>query len=122
MSSSGKSLFFFGVYVLVIGILFLTIPDTLVRIINLPALDSGWARVIGLLSLVIGTYDILMGKADNKEFIKLSVYIRLGFAAGTILLVIFGQMPASLILLGSVDALGSLWTTLALKSDVSKGN
>lgn len=72
--------------------------------------------------LVIGTYDILMGKANNQEFIKLSIYIRLGFAAGTILLVIFGQMPASLILLGSVDALGSLWTSWALKSEVAKNN
>ena len=70
---------------------------------------------MGLLSMVIGTYDMVCGKAGIQAFIKASVYVRLGFALGASLLLLFGQMPVTIFLLGIVDALGSLWTVIALR-------
>jgi hypothetical protein len=119
MTRSGKSLFFFGIYVVCTGLLFVIIPEKLTSLTLLPPVPSGWARFIGLLALVIGSYDIFSGQANIKPFIKISVFVRLGFALGSILLYVFGQMPISIILLGGVDALGALWTTMALKSEKS---
>jgi hypothetical protein len=119
MTQSGKSLFFFGIYVVCTGLLFVIIPENITSLMMLPPVPSGWARFIGLLALVIGSYDIYAGQANIKPLIKISVLIRLGFASGSILLYVFGQMPISIILLGGVDALGAVWTTMALKSEKS---
>lgn len=120
MTQSGKSLFYFGIYEVFIGLLLIAIPDTLLSLVNLPALPLGWARVIGLLAMVIGNYDIVCGKANFQPFIQASMYVRVGFFIGTILLVLFQQMPITAILFGVVDAAGALWTAIALKSETSK--
>ena len=120
MTQSGKSLFYFGVYGVFAGLLLITIPETLLSLVHLPALPLGWARIIGLLAMVIGTYDIVCGKANIQPFIKASVYVRFGFFIGTIFLVLLQQMPKTAILFGVVDAGGALWTVMALKSDTSK--
>ncbi len=122
MTASGKSLFYFGIYAVGAGLLFITIPDKLISLTRLPLIPAGWASVIGMLALVIGTYDIFCGHSNIKSFIKISVYTRLGFASGTLLLFVFQQMPAAVILFGSVDALGAIWTMLALKWETSAHN
>ena len=116
MTPSGKSVFYFGIYGILAGLSFLVLPEKIIVLTQLPEISIGWARTIGLLALVIGTYDIVCGRADLKLFIKASIYVRLGFALGATLLFVSGQMPFTVILLGAVDALGALWTALALKS------
>lgn len=120
MTPSGKSLFFFGIYVFSTGLLFILLPEKLIDLTLLPPIPGAWARFIGLLALVIGSYDILSGLANIKPFIKISVYVRFGFTLGAILLFVSGQMPVSIILLGGMDALGALWTIIALKSESAK--
>lgn len=117
MTKAGASLFYFGIYVLLVGLLFLTIPQQLLSLLNLPPMQSGWARVIGLLALIIGTCDILCGRANIAVIINASVYIRLGFVAGLVLLVIFRQMPITTILFGAVDLAGAIWTAAASKAE-----
>jgi hypothetical protein len=119
MTKSGKSLFYFGIYAICAGLLFIIVPEKTIALLQLPSVHVGWARVIGLLAIVIGVYDILCGQMNIRPFIKTSVYVRLGFAASATLLYVFGQMPISIILIGGIDALGALWTIIALKSDGS---
>ena len=117
MTPSGKSLFYFGIYVFCTGLFFIVMPETFITLTQLPTIPTGWARSIGLLALVIGSYDIFAGYNSIKPFINASTYIRFGFAIGTILLYVFGQMPISILLLGGVDAIGGLWTIMSLKSE-----
>jgi hypothetical protein len=120
MTYSGKSVFYFGIYAVCTGLLFISIPERLIALMQLPSMPSGWASVIGLLAMVIGIYYIVCGKTNSKPFIKASMYVRIFFAAGTSLLFVFGQMPIYIILFGGVDALGALWTAMALKSEAAK--
>ena len=92
MTQSGKSLFYFGIYAVGAGLMFITIPDKIITLMQLPLLPLAWARVIGMLSLVIGTNDIFCGKSNIQPFIKISIYTRLGFAFGTVFLFLLGQM------------------------------
>jgi hypothetical protein len=120
MSQSGKSLFYFGIYVLIMGLQFIFMPEMVIKLTQLPPVHLGWARAIGLLILVIGCYDAYCGYNNIKPLIKFSVIVRLGFALGAVLLFAFGLMPVSIILLGGVDALGAIWTYFALKSENAK--
>ena len=120
MTKSGKSLFYFGIYAVCAGLLLIVFPERILNLLQIPSMPAGWTRVVGLLAIVIGIYDILCGQKNIKPFIIVSIYVRLGFTLSTILLYIFGQMPISIILIGGIDALGAVWTSIALKSEISK--
>ena len=119
MTKSGKSVFYFGIYVIGTGLLFILIPGQITALTQLPPIPSGWGSILGLLALIIGSYDITTGLSNLQPLIKVSVYVRFGFTIGTILLFLTGQMPVSILALGSVDALGALWTLMALKAEAS---
>ena len=116
MSKAARSLFIFGIYVVVVGVAFLAIPERLMVLLQLPAATAGWARVIGLLALVIGSYDIVGSRAECMPYIRASVWVRFGFAAGTFALVALGQMPVTLIPLGATDVAGAIWTAMMLRA------
>lgn len=118
MTYSAKTVFYFGIYVVCTGLLFLFIPEPIISLLQLPATPSGWSSVVGLLALVIGAYYIACGKANSEVFIRATLYVRWAFAIGATLLFVVGQMPVSIILFGGVDALGAVWTAMALKSGV----
>ena len=115
MSRAARSLFVFGIYVVLMGAGFLAAPELLTGMLKLPPATAGWARLVGLLALVIGSYDIVGARAESVAYMKASVYVRIGFAIGTAFLVAFGQMPGTLLLLGASDIAGALWTAFALR-------
>lgn len=119
MTKAGKSLFYFGIYVALVGLLFLTIPGALVSLAKLPPVPEGWARIIGLLALIVAACDIISGRNNVSVLIRASIYIRLGFTAGIVLLVLTKQMSSSALLFGVIDTLGAIWTAVALKSEKS---
>ena len=117
MSRAARSLFAFSIYVLVASLSFLAAPATMVDLLRLPPASDGWVRVVGLLALVIGAYDLVGSRAGLLPYIRASVWVRFGFAAGVVLVVASGQMPASLLVFGAIDAAGATWTALALKGE-----
>jgi hypothetical protein len=66
---------------------------------------------------VIGAYDIVGARAECLAFMRASVFARTAFGVAAVFLVIVGQKPIPMILLGAVDAAGALWTAVALKQD-----
>lgn len=119
MTKAGKSLFVFGIYVLLLGLLFVCLPGTLLSLMNLPALVPGWARVIGLLALIVGTFDVIAGRQNLDAIVRGSVYTRLCFATGIALLVLAKEMPPVAFLFSGIDTAGAVWTALALKRDAA---
>lgn len=117
MTKSAKSLYYFGFYVLLIGIIICIVPDMFISLLKLPEIPSAWARVIGLLTIIIGSYDILSGRNNVKPLIKASIYLRILFFIGILVLFISGQMTKEILPLGVIDLLGAVWTALALKSE-----
>lgn len=117
MTKSAKSLYYFGFYVLLIGIIICIIPDKFIEILKLPEIPTAWARVVGLLAIIIGCYDILSGRNNVKPLIKASIYLRILFFVGVLVLFISGQMPKEILPLGVIDLLGAVWTAFSLKAE-----
>ncbi len=115
MTKSAKSLYYFGLYVLLTGLIICIIPDKFVSLLKLPEISIAWARIIGLLVIIIGSYDILNGRNNNIPLIKASIYLRLFFFLGILALFITGQMPIEILPLGIIDLLGAIWTALSIK-------
>jgi hypothetical protein len=120
MTRSAKSLFYFGIYVLLTGVTICIIPAKFISILKLPEIPIPWARLIGLLAIIIGSYDLLSAQNNIKPLIKASIYLRLFFFAGVLVLFISGEMPKEILPLGIIDLLGAIWTIFAINLESKK--
>lgn len=116
MSSAGKSVFVFGIYLLVLGITLVTAPNLLLGLFGIAPTSEVWIRVAGMLVLFLGAYYILAARKDMTDFMRWSVYLRSSVIVFFIAFVLLGFAPPALILFGTVDLLGAIWTLLALRS------
>jgi peptidoglycan/LPS O-acetylase OafA/YrhL len=120
MLKSGKSVFYFGIYLLLIGMLLFFISQQFISTLKLPDMPGAWARLLGVLVFILGCYYIIGGKNNLLPFIKATVYLRLFFLACTLVLFATGQMPKEILPFGVIDMLGALWTQLSLKKATVK--
>lgn len=116
MTHASRSLFVFGIYVLIAGVLFLAAPQFVIATLHLPPATLGWARMVGLLALVIGAYDVISARAGFLPYVKASVWIRVAFATGVTIVVASGEMPPPVLILAAIDAAGAVWTAIALRT------
>lgn len=115
MTQAGRSLFIFGFYPLIMGLLFIAVPGLLVSLLGLPPLVYGWAGVLGLMALSIGIYHVTGGARDVLAYIDTTIYTRAGFALGLVMLIVTGQLPPIVLGLAAIDAIGAFWTWRCLK-------
>ena len=116
MSRSARSVFVFGLYLVMLGILLLVVPNFLLGMFFLHSTSEVWIRVVGMLLLILGSYYIQMARKEMIDFFQWTVYVRpttiLFFSA----FVLLGFAGPSLILFGAVDILGAIWTGMPLRS------
>ena len=110
MNASALSVFVFGIYLIVVGIGFIFMPNTVLPMFKFPKTNEPWIRVIGLLSALLGFYYIVAAQNDLTAFFWATVVGRAGIFVGLILLVVTRKAPPMLILFGVVDLAGSTWT------------
>ncbi len=119
MSKAAKSLFVFGIYLIVIGLGFLVMPNLVLRLFGFPETSEPWIRVMAMLLLFLAYYYIFASRNEMTEFIRSTVYIRASvilFFAGFVLLDLAQPM---LLLFGAVDLAAAIWTWLSLRQPQS---
>ncbi|RLD67940.1 MAG: hypothetical protein DRI95_03990 [Bacteroidetes bacterium] len=120
MSKSAKSVLVFSIYVFVLGLILITIPNVLLSVFGLPKTNEVWIRVVGVLVLFLGYYYFQVSRNELKIFFRWSVYARTGLFLFFIGFVLFDLAPPILILFGFADVAGALWTYLSLRSEKQK--
>jgi uncharacterized membrane protein HdeD (DUF308 family) len=117
--TSARTVAVFGVYLLLVGVGLLGAPDAIVRPLGFPPVQDFWPRVVGVLTLALGTYYLIAARGNNTAFFRASVLLRFAvfgiFGAFTLV----GLAPKPLALLGCIDLAGALWTAFALKAERS---
>jgi hypothetical protein len=116
MSNSAKSLFVFGIYMVVLGITLLAVPNFLLTLFGLPATNEVWIRVVGMLVCLLAVYYIQAARHELTAFFQWTVYTRASVIVFFIVFVVLGLVKPALILFGGADLLGAIWTALALRS------
>ena len=56
MSKSARSIFVFSIYMFVLGLILIVIPNVLLNLFTLPETNEVWIRVVGMLILILGFY------------------------------------------------------------------
>jgi hypothetical protein len=116
MTKAARSVFVFGLYLIVLGLALVVVPNVLLELFSLPSTTEVWVRVVGMLVLFLGYYYTQAARKELTDFVRLTLYPRstvILFFAGFVLL---GYAKPALILFGVVDLLGVIWTAMALRS------
>jgi hypothetical protein len=116
MSKSARSVFVFGLYLVVLGLFLLVVPNFLLGIFSLPTTTEVWIRVVGMLILILSFYYTQAVRKEMTDFFRWTVYVRSTTILFFTAFVLLGFARPVLILFGVVDLLGAIWTALALRA------
>lgn len=115
MSRAARSIFVFGMYIVVLGFLLSTLPNVVLGPFGFPEAREVWVRVLGVVVFVLGGYYVQAARKDVTAFFEWTVWGRGVILVGFTLLVVAGQAAPALILFGVIDAAGAAWTALELR-------
>jgi len=115
MTAAAKSVYYFGIYLLLIGITLTVFPNGLLSLFQIAETTEVWIRVLGAVVFGIGLYYVLMAPANNGQFFKLTIYVRTSILLWFLVFVFLGWAPPQLILFGLTDFAGATWTYLAMR-------
>lgn len=121
MSKPALTLKVFGVYLFILGIGLILLPNLILSVFGVPPTSEVWIRVVGVLVFNIGIYYWYAAKHEARIIFLASVYARTFVLAAFIAFVVTGLVSPVLILFGTVDFAGAIWTFVALKTEKQQG-
>ncbi len=119
MSKAARSLFVFGVYLIIIGLGFLVMPNLVLRLFGFPETSEPWIRVMAMLLLFLAYYYIFASRNEMTEFIRITVYSRAAVILFFAAFVLLDLAQPILLLFGAVDLVAAIWTWLSLRQPQS---
>ena len=119
MTSAARSVYVFGIYLIVIGGILMGSPNTLLSVLRIPETTEPWIRIAGMLVMVIGMLDVACARTEQTGFMRATVYTRLFAFVAFVSFALLGIAPAILIVFGVIDAAAALWTFTALRTSRS---
>ena len=119
MSKSAITIKAFGIYMLMLGCSLILVPNLMLSVFRFPLTTEVWIRVAGVLVFNIGVYYIYAAKSEMRAFFMASVFTRIFVLMTFSSFVLLGFASPALILIGSVDFAGGIWTYITLKSEMA---
>lgn len=119
MSHAARSIKVFAVYLGLLAVSLLLMPNVLLQTFGLPPTTEVWIRVVGMLAALLGVYYWTAAATELTPFFRASVLCRLTVPLFFLIFVAAGWARWPLILFGVIDALGAAWTWRALGRNAS---
>jgi hypothetical protein len=116
MSSAARSVYVFGIYLLVLGGFAMGAPNTLLAVLGLEPTTEPWIRILGVVVMAVGMLDVACARSEQVGFFRATVSTRIFALVAFVAFVALGIAPQILILFGLVDGMGALWTFMALRA------
>lgn len=117
MTRSARSVFVFALYLLVLGTTLLLVPNLLLALFGIVETSEVWIHVVGMLVVILGFYYLEAARHDLIPFFYATVYARCAVLVSFVAFVVIGLAPPILILFGTIDAAGALWTQTSLRAE-----
>ena len=117
MSPSAKSICYFGFYLYAVGITLMVVPNFVLTTLQMPGSNEVWIRVVGVLAFIIGYYYHRAGAENIHAFFKHTIPTRSFVFLVFCTFVALGYVSPYLIIFGTGDVVGAIWTWMALKGE-----
>jgi len=117
MSPAAKSLVVFAVYLFVLGLALIIVPNAILGLFGFPPTSEVWIRIIGVVALNLAYYSFRAARAGLVPFFRWSVHGRLIAPAFFASFVALGLARWPLLIFALVDVAAATWTYLALRAE-----
>jgi len=117
VSRAATSVFWFGLYLVALGVTLVVVPNVPLSLFGMPQPDEPWIRVAGMLALLLGYYYVQCARGELRRFFELTIGARGAVIVFFAAFVALGFAKPTLLLFGLVDVVGAIWTTLALRAE-----
>jgi uncharacterized protein YjeT (DUF2065 family) len=118
MSRAGRSFFWFGFWVLGCGLTLALFPSIMMRIAHITASSDIMLRVFGTVLLYMAIFYFVAGRRRGFEALyRASIYTRFSAPVVVGAFVLILKASPLIFIFTAVDALGALWTAIALRRD-----
>jgi hypothetical protein len=98
------------------GLSLLFIPNLILGVFGFESIADIWIRILGLFAFCAGMLYFYCGQTNQTGFFRISIIERIVFFSGIVGIVLFAHANPMLILVGSVDLFGAIWTALTLRN------
>jgi len=115
MTTAARSVFAFGVYLLVLGGILIASPNTLLALVRLPTTTEPWIHVLGVPVMGMGMQFIAAARAEQTAFFRATVGARVFAFASLTALALLNIAPLMVAGFGLADLAGAIWTFTALR-------
>ena len=115
MSKAARSLFVFAIYLIVIGLGFLILPNTVLGLFGFPETTEPWIRVMAMLLLFLAYYYSHAARNELTDFIRITAYARGSVILFFAVFVLLKMAQPMLLLFGVVDLAAAICTWLSLR-------
>jgi len=117
MSKSAISVFVFSIYMFILGLVLVVVPNALMRVFSVPETNEVWIRVVGMLVLLLGFYYSNAARAGLTEFFGWTVFARVAVLFFLAAFVLADFAPPILVVFGVIDFVAAMWTLIALRTE-----
>ena len=114
MSGAELSVFVWGIYVAVLAVGFIFVPNVPLRLLKFEPTQDPWIRALGVVLGALAYYYISAALAGSTSFAWATVFGRFWILVGAAGLVLAKKAKPQMVLFGIVDAGGAVWTLLML--------
>lgn len=122
MTRAGKSIFYFGFWVLACGFFLMVLPEYSLGMIGMILPDYIVVRLFGMILIFLSIYYFLAGKKPEFwPFFQITIFTRYSALVFVIVFVFMGLAKPYIIGFVIVDAIGATWTLIALIKDKKEG-
>lgn len=119
MSQAIRSMQVWTVYIFVLGVGLLLVPNLVIGLFGIAETTEVWIRVVGLAVLALGVLYWSMTQRGDREGFLATAYER-WFVAAVLTVLAFTTGPWQLVLFGVVEFIGATWTFLSLRDSSDK--
>ena len=116
MNRAAMSVLVWGIYLMGAGLGFLLMPNIVLSLFRFSTTSEGWIRILGLLVAIVGAYYLNSAQNNVIPFFRMTIWGRFAFALGSLVLVLMSLSEPPLLMIGTLDALGAVWTWLSLRA------
>ena len=122
MTRAGKSIYYFGYWVLLCAIFLMVFPEFSLGIAGMSLSDYIMVRLFGMVLLYLAIYYFLAGKRPEFwPFFQITILTRYSALLFVIVFILLGLARPVIIWFVIIDALGATWTLIALNKDKKDG-
>ncbi len=116
MNRVNKTIFIFGLYSLLIGVVLLFIPHLILPLFNLPLSGEPWLNLLGFVLMCSSYYYLRSAFSGDIQFAKYTIHTRLTAPLVVAFLIATGKADWHFLSFGIIDGLGGIWTWYEVKN------